>query len=223
MRHPPNNDGRYDRMIIIAPDFGLMYLALLTLLAQLVLLMIALARGIRSLLLLRSPAGSDGPMPALIALGICALVEVWSVLFFAPWRFANARPLLWIPLVPVAVAGCALALWAMRGWRLSGTVRLMAVVASIALTTACGVFLQRWDCRRESRYWAGIENEQAARFLASAKAAERCEQHGRRGEPCDRCKNQSPDSNRYYTEQFRTYAEQAAERAKVWRRRTDNQ
>jgi hypothetical protein len=207
---------------MFAPDFGLMYLALLTLLAQLVLLVIALACGIRSLLLLRKSAGSDGSKPALIALGVCAAVEVWSVLFFVPWRFPNARPLLWIPLVPLAVAGSAVVLWAMRPRRLSGTVRLMAIVASLALTTAGGVFLQRWDFRRENRYWAGIEDEQAGRFIASAEAAERCEQHGRRGEPCDRCKNASPDSNRYYAEESRKHAEQAAERARTWRRRMDN-
>jgi hypothetical protein len=208
--------------MMFAPDFGLMFLALLTLLAQLVILVIALACGIRSLRLLRHPAGSDGSKRALIALGLCAAVEVWSVLFFTPWRFPNARPLLWIPLVPLAVAGSAVALWAMRGWPLSGTVRLMAIFASIALTTAGGVFLQRWDFRRENRHWARTEDEQAGSFLAAANAAERCEQHGRRGEPCERCKNQSPDSNQYYAEQFKNYAQQAAERAKFWRRRMDN-
>jgi hypothetical protein len=99
---------------------------------------------------------------------------------------------------------------------------LTAIVAAIALTTAGGVFLQRWDFRRENLYWAGAEDQQADKFLAAARAAGRCEEHGRRGEPCGRCKNASPESNGYYAKEFRKYAEEAAERAKAWRRRADN-
>jgi hypothetical protein len=200
----------------------LVYLGLLTLLAQLVLLVIALVCGSRSLLLLRSPARAVGLKSALIALGICMAVGAWSVLFFAPWRFPNARPYLWMPFVPLVVAASAAVLWAMRGRRLSGIVRLMAIIAAIALTMAGGVCLQRWDFRRENLYRAGAEDEQAERFLAAARAAERCEEPGRHGEPCGRCKNASPEPNGYYARQFRRYAEEAAKRAKGWRRRSDN-
>jgi hypothetical protein len=204
------------------PDFGLMFLALLTLLTQLVLLMTALAFGIRSLLLLRSPAGAGGLRPAMMGIVLCLAVGAWSVLFFAPWRFPGARPYLWLPFAPLAVTASAAALWAMRGRRCSGTIRLMAVVAAAAFTTAAGIFLQRWDFRRESLYWAGVEEKQSAMFLAAARTAERCEEHGRRGEPCEKCKNASPDSNGYYSKEFRKYAEQAAERAKSWSRRANN-
>jgi hypothetical protein len=99
----------------------------------------------------------------------------------------------------------------------------MAVVAAIALTTAGGVFLQRWDLRRENRYWAGVEDQQAERFLAAARDAERCQEHGRLGEPCGRCRNAPPESKGCYAKEFRNYAAQAAESAKAGRRRADKQ
>ena len=203
-------------------DYGLMCLGLLTLLAQLGLLVTALVYGIMSLLLLRSPAGAVGLKPALIALGLCTAVGAWSVLFFAPWRFHNARPYLWMPFVPLPIAASAAALWAVRGRRLSDTVRLMAVVAAIALTAAGAVFLQRWNLRRENLYWAGVEEGQQAMFISAARAADRCEEHVRRRKPCERCKNASPGAYGYYANEARKYAEGAAETAKGWRLRADN-
>jgi hypothetical protein len=196
--------------------------AVLAFLAQLVLLAIALICGIRSLLLLRSPGRAVGLKLAWIALGLCAAVGAWRVLFFPPWRFPADRPLLWMPFGPLAVAASAAALWAMRGPRLSGTVRLMTIVAVIALTIAGGISLQRWDLRRERLYWIGFEEADAAKFLAASRAEERCQEHRRRGERCGRCKNAYPDPHGYYAKELRKYAEEAAERAKAWRRRTDD-
>ena len=202
-------------------DFGLMFLGLLTLLAQLVLLIVALVCGTRSMLLLRRPASDAGLKSALIAIGICATVVGWQMLFFTPWRFPNARPYLWMPFVPLAVAASATTRWVMRHSRPSGTLGLMAVIATIALTMAGGVFLQRWDRRRESLYWARTEDKQADSFVAVAEIALRCEQHGRHGERCERCRNESPESNQYDAILFRKYAEEAAIRARFLRQRAD--
>jgi hypothetical protein len=202
-------------------DFGIMAWGLLTLLAQMVLAIVAFACGAWSLLRLRNPAGAAGSNLALIAIGICAAVCGWQVLFFAPWRFPNARPYLWMPFVPLALAASAATLWSIRLWRPSSTLSLMAVVATVAFTMTGGMFLQRWDRHRESLYWARIEDEQSSQFLASAEIAARCEQHGRRGEPCNRCHNASPESNQYFAKEFRKYAEDAAGRAKSWRERAD--
>ena len=115
-------------------DFGGLVLGLLTLLVQLVLLIIALVFGTTSLLRLLRPASAAGLKPAFIAIGICAAVGGWQVLFFTPWRFPNARPYLWMPFVPLAVAASAATLWLMRRWRPSGTLALMAVIATLSLT-----------------------------------------------------------------------------------------
>jgi hypothetical protein len=202
-------------------DFGLMFLGLLTLVVQLVLLIVAFVCGTTSLLRLRRPASAAGLKPAVIAIGICAAVGGWQVLFFTPWRFPNARPYLWMPFVPLAVAASAATLWVMRRARPSGTLGLMAVVATIAITMAGGVFLQRWDRRRDSLYWARTEDEQAGSFLAAAEIARQCERHGRRGERCERCQKSSPESNQYYAKQLRKYAEEAAIRAQFLRQRAD--
>jgi Ca2+/H+ antiporter len=199
-------------------DFGALVLGLLTLLVQLVLLIIAFVCGTTSL---RRSASAAGLKPAFIAIGICAAVGGWQVLFFTPWRFPNARPYLWMPFVPLSVAASAATLWLMRRWRPSGTLALMAVVATIALTMAGGVFLQRWDRRRDSLYWARAEDEQAGSFLAAALISARCEQHSRRGERCELCQKSSPESNQYNAIQFRKYAEDAAIRAKFLRQRAD--
>ena len=202
-------------------DFGALALGLLTLLVQLVLLIIAFVCGTTSLLRLRRSASAAGLKPAFIAIGICAAVVGWQMLFFTPWCFPNARPYLWMPFVPLAVAASAATLWLMRRWRASGTLALMAVIATIALTMAGGVFLQRWDRRRESLYWARAEDKQADSFLAVAEIALRCEQHGRHGKRCERCRNESPESNRYDAILFRKYAEEAAIRARFLRQRAD--
>ena len=116
-------------------DFGLMFLGLLTLLAQLVLLIVALVCGTRSMLLLRRPASDAGLKSALIAIGICATVVGWQMLFFAPWRFPNARSYLWMPFVPLAVADRSAHTRAvMCHSRPSGTLGLMVITATHALT-----------------------------------------------------------------------------------------
>ena len=126
-----------------------------------------------------------------------------------------------MPFVPLAVAASTATLWLMHRWRPSGTLALMAIVATISVTIAGGEFLQRWDRRRDNLYWARAEDKQSGSFLATAEISARCEQHIHRGERCELCQKSSPDSEQYYAKLFRRYAEDAAIRAKFLRQRAD--
>ncbi|HEY2156623.1 MAG TPA: hypothetical protein VGH33_13410 [Isosphaeraceae bacterium] len=203
-------------------DYNLIGLGILTGLAHLAILAVALGYAARSFWRLRTPVGeADGLRPALIAIGLSLTVLGWSVLFFVPGRFPEASRHHWSPFVPLAAAAPAATLWALRGRRSSGTVRMMAVVAAIAATLSGGVSVQRWDFRRGNLHQARLEEERAAMFRASARASERCEDHVRRGERCDRCKNASAGAYAYYAKGAREAANDADGCAEAWRRRAE--
>ncbi len=204
---------------MFAVNYELMFLAFFTFLAHLGLLLIALVCGTWSLVLLRGLNRVDGLRLALVSLGICLAVEVWSILFFAPWRFPGSTPYLWLPFFALPVSVSAMLLWAMHGRRLSGIFRSTAALAAIAVTLTGGVVLQHWDHRRESLHWAVSEERLQAEFIASAQIAERCEDHVRRKAFCDRCKGASPGAYEYYAREGRKAAVEASKRAKGWRQR----
>jgi hypothetical protein len=190
-------------------DYGLMMAGLLTLGIQLVLLLIALACGGFSLLSLRRPTPNvrRGRICAWIALGLGVLLEVWIVLFFTPWRFPNARPLLFFPLPALQSGLCGIVLWGSFGsTRYSSTARLMIAVAAIALTTWGAVSLERWDRRRELLHWAEAHAAASRKFFEAFQTEMRCYEHGMRNQPCERCAGRSPsDSQAKYFRQFAEY------------------
>ena len=201
------------------PDFGLMYLAVLTLLVQSLLLVAALAFGARGFLQVRATEGASGLRSSLAALDLCVTVLAWSALFFAPWRFFDARVFLWLPFVPLPVAATPAILLALGEKGHSGTARLMSFIAVTALAFSGGKGLQRWDFDRQNAYLAGLEDKMEARFLAAAVASEHCEACLRREGPCTLSKDSHRDSDGIRAGEFREYAKRASESAKFWRNR----
>jgi hypothetical protein len=204
-----------------AIDYDRIVLGFLTLLAQLAILTVALWCGVWSLLRLRRPIGAAGLRLAFIALGLSLMVLAWAVLAFRPTLSPGPRPHLWVPFVPLGVAATSATLWGLRGRRISGTVRMMAVVAAIALMLGGGISLQRLDFRRANLHQARLEDRSASGFREAALRAERCGGHLRLGEPCDRCRDRSLASESYYAKEFRRYEIEAAQRARAWRRRAE--
>jgi hypothetical protein len=204
-------------------DVGLMLLGLFSFMAQVVLVLIALGCGIRSLVLLaRSPdEATRGRRWALIALGLGMAVESWTFLFFKPWRILGPSPLHWLPLPAFVVGGCALALWGTLGSRRwSSTGRLMIVIAVATIAIGSVLNIQRWERRMGLLHQAGLYDQESRRFLEASETQRRCLEHRKRGEPCDRCK--SDQSNEYYAVEFLKYAKLRAATAESYRRAADH-
>lgn len=202
-------------------DYERLVLGFLTLLAQSAILTVALWCGVRSMLRLRRPVEAAGLRPALVSLGLSLALVVWAVHFYPPGLSPGPKAHLWAPLVPLGVAASSATLRGLRGRRLSGTVRMMAVVAVIALVLAGGTSLQRWDFRRANLREARLGDRREAMFREAAEAAERCEAHVRCGGPCKRCRGAAPGAYAYYAKEFHNYAAEAARVAASWRRRAE--
>ena len=204
-------------------DVGLMMMGIYSGLAEFGLVAIALFFGIKSLvLLLRRPGDiRRGRRSALVAIGLGLVVESWTIWFFAPWRFPNMAHLHLIPLPAFLVGGCAMALWGTvdsRRW--SSTGRLMIVIAVATIATGGVLELQRWDRRRELLHHAGLLDREARGFQEAAEMQRRCVEHGRRGEPCERCRTNH--ASEYYLTESLKYAKLRAAQAKSYRWAADH-
>jgi hypothetical protein len=203
-------------------DVDGMMKGMFSILADMALVLAALICAIWSLVLLarRPDQAVRGRRLALIAIGLGAIVESWTLWFFTPWRFPMSADLHWIPLPAFLLGGCALALWATVGSRRwSSTGRLMIAIA-VAMVAVGGVLnLRRWDRRREMLYWAEANEMEARDFLRASEADRRCFEHQRRGETCARCKLRRVSEGE--ADYFLKFAKLRAATAAAYRRAAD--
>jgi hypothetical protein len=193
---------------MLAPDIGLMMQAVFVAFVQVVLLVIAFGCGVTSLVLLRWSTKHVGRRLALFSVGISVTVEVFLVLYFAPWRFPNGRTVFLWPLPSLQVGLCAVAFWGLHGrQRFSLLYRLMVIGIIVALTTIGGLNLQRWDRLRENLYWAEVDETESIKYLEASREAMACYEHLRRGQACERCKKVTPNYQAFNAKLFRETAE----------------
>jgi hypothetical protein len=178
-------------------------LALLNFALQVLCLTIAIVYACRSLLFrfFRPLEIKRGRRYAWIAVILSSLIEIWIVLFFAPWRFQNSGPLLYLPLAPLAFGLLGLAFWGVRGGRLpTGVNSLLRAQLVVGLTLWAIIGLPQWNRRRQILHLAAQHEAMVSRFRESAMKA----------------------SNEYERREFLRYAQHEAASARNYRWTADH-
>ncbi len=208
-------------------DYGLMMLALFSILAQIILVLIAIAIGCISLLQLRRrPLNARlGWRCALIAVGLSMLVELWIALFFTPWRFPNSRQLLFLPLPSLQIGLCSLSLWITLDLfaksNLSRMVHFTMSIVAVIVATGCIFWLQTWDRRRELLHEAENYAASYRLFMDTYRAETECNQHIILNKKCKRCIGRKVADDFYAKGSFKE-AKYSADMEKAYRWAADH-